>query len=411
VTNQLDFYFSDSNYPKKYKMKQEDQTTSKSNNNNAPKPVITKQEDQTTSKSNNNNAPKPVLTEEELLKKVTNQLDFYFSDSNYPKDTFILDYANKDDGWVPVDVFLKFNKIKTLTMDLQIIEKCFKNAGEVVVSEDGKKVKRKSPLLDPEVLMNRTIYASGFSTGKYTNKLMIGEAFSTFGKVNSVWNLKDRNKKRRGVYIEYETEENASKALAAGNLNFKDEDKEYAIRIISKKTHLAEDAEKETKNEKFNKKKNNKRKYDDMDKEGGGKTSGLTPSVLVRVKNFKEIIVPEENIKDTRVFLKTALSEHGKIGYIDIDADKDVCIVRFNEAESAKNALKALNEDKIKIRDKELVASLLEGDEEKKYWDENILNSKSDGFHKKGRGRGGRGRGGRGRGRGGRGGGRGRSDD
>jgi len=126
---------------------------------------------------------------------MTKQLDFYFSDSNYPKDKFILDLA-KEDGWVPVDVFLKFNKIKNKTNDVKVVENCFRKCKLVEVSEDGKKVKRLAPLLDPQILEIRTVYAGGFSSNKFVNKLNVEKAFTVFGKVMSVWNVGDRNKKK-----------------------------------------------------------------------------------------------------------------------------------------------------------------------------------------------------------------------
>jgi len=180
--------------------------------------------------NNNNEVPKvdakppKVLTEQDL-ENMTNQLDFYFSDSNYPKDKFILELANADGGWVPVDVFLKFNKIKKFTNDVNVVEKCFKNCKLVEVSEDGKKVKRLAPLLDPELLEKRTIHASGFTTAKYTNKQNVEKVFTVFGKVMSVWNINDRlQKKRRGVYVEFDSEDSANKAISTGTINYKDED-------------------------------------------------------------------------------------------------------------------------------------------------------------------------------------------
>jgi len=308
---------------------------------------------------------------------MTKQLDFYFSDSNYPKDKFILELANADGGWVPVDVFLKFNKIKKFTGDVNVVEKCFRKCKLVEVSEDGKKVKRLGNLLvDPQVLELRTVHAYGFTSKKFVNKVEVEKAFTVYGKVNSVWYIKkDRIKKKRSVYIEFDSEDSAKKALEAGTFNYKHEGKEYPITIISKKDYMIQVEEQEKKNEKH---KNKKRKRDES--ETHSKT--LTPGLLLKILNDpKELLLPQETYKHGIIFLKQTLSEYGKVGYVEMN--DGICIIRFHEAPSAQNALKAFVEEKKKIREKEINAVIMEGEEEKKYWDDNILNRPVNNYQQK----------------------------
>lgn len=43
--------------------------------------------------------------------KLLNQLHFYFSDSNLMKDKFLISKIKENqDRWVPLDLFLSFNK-------------------------------------------------------------------------------------------------------------------------------------------------------------------------------------------------------------------------------------------------------------------------------------------------------------
>jgi len=100
----------------------------------------------------------------------------------------------------------------------------------------------------------------------------------------------------------------------------------------------------------------------------------MTIGVLLKIKNYKDIMIENEAVFDTVNFFKATFAEYGKVGYVDLDDKVDKLVVRFNEAQSAQNAKKALVEEKKKIRDKELIVEILEGEEEKKYWDENILN-------------------------------------
>jgi len=350
------------------------------NNNNQEKPqenTLEKNGDQKAEEvNNNNNQEKPQENEKEKVPKeltdqdldnMSKQLDFYFSDSNYPKDKFILDLANADGGWVPVEVFLKFNKIKKWTGDVNVVEKCFRKCKLVEVSEDGKKVKRLGAFMDPVTLESKTVCASGFSSGKYVNKIEVEKAFTVFGKVMSVWHIKDRiNKKKRSVFVEFASEDIAKKAIEAGTLNYMDAGKEYPIAIVSKKVYNEQVAENEKNYEKKNK---NKRKRDDGDIPNLVFSPGLLLKILT---DPKEIILAEEKQMETIKFLKQAFAQYGKIGYVDLKGI--ICIIRFHEAQSTQNALKALVQDKTKIRDKELNAVIMDGEEEKKYWEENIIN-------------------------------------
>lgn len=66
--------------------------------------------------------------DEALLKNVAERLKFFFSDANLRQDFFVRKFliaAGDDDrgGAVPVDVLLKFNTIKTLTLDPDVLAK------------------------------------------------------------------------------------------------------------------------------------------------------------------------------------------------------------------------------------------------------------------------------------------------
>ena len=59
----------------------------------------------------------------EIVAKVKRQVEFYFSDSNYPKDKFLLAKAKEDkDGFIPVAVLGTFNRLKVFTTDANQIQ-------------------------------------------------------------------------------------------------------------------------------------------------------------------------------------------------------------------------------------------------------------------------------------------------
>lgn len=66
-------------------------------------------------------------------------MEFYFSDANLTKDRFLGDLV-KTEPYVPLDVFLKFNKIRSMTQDITDITKAMKNSSLLELSEDKLKV-------------------------------------------------------------------------------------------------------------------------------------------------------------------------------------------------------------------------------------------------------------------------------
>lgn len=74
-----------------------------------------------------------------LYDNILKQMEFYFSEANLSKDRFLGDLV-KNDPWVPLELFLKFNKIRTLSQDLNDIIKAMKHSTLLELSEDRTKV-------------------------------------------------------------------------------------------------------------------------------------------------------------------------------------------------------------------------------------------------------------------------------
>lgn len=75
----------------------------------------------------------------QLYENILKQMEFYFSDANLTKDRFLADLV-KSNPYVPLDMFLKFNKIRTLTQDVTDIAKAMKNSKFLELTEDKSKV-------------------------------------------------------------------------------------------------------------------------------------------------------------------------------------------------------------------------------------------------------------------------------
>uniref|UniRef100_A0A3Q2ZKD1 HTH La-type RNA-binding domain-containing protein n=1 Tax=Hippocampus comes TaxID=109280 RepID=A0A3Q2ZKD1_HIPCM len=74
------------------------------------------------------------------ISKIRKQVEYYFSESNYAKDNFLLEVASKNDGLVPIETLLTFNsfinKLKALTNDVESIKKTMKDSRIVEIKGD-----------------------------------------------------------------------------------------------------------------------------------------------------------------------------------------------------------------------------------------------------------------------------------
>ncbi|KAG0487381.1 hypothetical protein HPP92_009476 [Vanilla planifolia] len=84
---------------------------------------------------------------DDLRDKIVRQVEYYFSDENLPNDKFLLKQMRKDkEGYVPIAIISSFRKMKKLAKDSSLIEAALRTSTILVVSSDGKMVKRMHPL-------------------------------------------------------------------------------------------------------------------------------------------------------------------------------------------------------------------------------------------------------------------------
>uniref|UniRef100_A0A7N0ZWX1 Uncharacterized protein n=1 Tax=Kalanchoe fedtschenkoi TaxID=63787 RepID=A0A7N0ZWX1_KALFE len=168
--------------------------------------------------------------DEETSNKILRQVEFYFSDSNLPRDAFLSNLVQRNkDGLVNLDVVCSFARMRIYLglgkkakdvpdRILNGVAEILRKSGVLKVSEDGRKIGRLHKLANPEKVLSevdgRTVAASPLP---YDVKIEDVHAFfGKCGKVNSVRlpNHVSDNKCFCGTaLIEFSTEEEAEDIL------------------------------------------------------------------------------------------------------------------------------------------------------------------------------------------------------
>lgn len=191
---------------------------------------------------------------DETVQKLLNQVEYYFSDLNLVTTDHLMRFIHKDpDGYVPISVVASFKKVKAAINSNSQLASILRNSSKLVVSEDGKKVRRQHPLteLDVEELQSRIVVAENLPEDHCHQNLM--KIFSAVGSVKTIRTCPpqtsgggassaSRSTKADGMhfsnklhaFVEYESVELAEKAVI--ELNDEENWSGLKVRLMLKRT-------------------------------------------------------------------------------------------------------------------------------------------------------------------------------
>lgn len=228
-------------------------------------------------------------------------MDFYFSDANILKDSFLLKHVRRNkEGYVNLKLITSFKKMKTLTKDYRVVAYSLRKLSKVlVVNAEGNKARRKEPLPDyDETKSSRTVLAINIPVESSAGMDAISSVFSDCGEIvmlqiykpgksvpsdlkKYLTNHPELSSKICAV-VEFEKHAHAVKAVA---MSVDNDDWSHGLKVVmlsaSKSKPGGDDSESESevKQKKRNKKKTVRGKA--MDKENEGFSSGSEGDILM----------------------------------------------------------------------------------------------------------------------------------
>ncbi|KAG6432940.1 hypothetical protein SASPL_104534 [Salvia splendens] len=131
--------------------------------------------------------PKDSALSEELKHKIIKQAEYMFSDMSMLANETLVKHVNKDpEGYVPINFVSTLKKLKSLNVNNQMVAQALRSSSKLMVSSDGKKVKRQHPFTEKEKeeLQLRTVIAENLPEDHSHQK--IEKMFNVVGNIKSI---------------------------------------------------------------------------------------------------------------------------------------------------------------------------------------------------------------------------------
>ncbi|KAM3916565.1 lupus La protein [Leptodactylus fuscus] len=336
---------------------------------------------------------------QDLDTKICQQIEYYFGDHNLPRDKFLKEQIGLDDGWVPLQTMIKFNRLNKLTTDFTKILEALKKSktGLLEIDEEKSKIRRSPDKPLPEVteeykntIKSKSVYIKGFQPDTTLDD--IKEWLEGKGPIENIQMRRTLQKAFKGsIFIVFETEEAAKKFLENRDLKFKDSD----MIVLSKEEYFAKKNEERKTKQSEAKAKSKQEKADAQKQAEEAEMKSLDEQTGCLLKFSGEL----DNMT-SREDIHALFQTHGEIKWIDFSRGAKEGIILFkSNAKEALEKAKAANNDNLQLKDKDVNWELLEGDVEKTAL-KKIIDDQQESYNKwkgkggkkaKGKGRGGRG--------------------
>jgi len=347
------------------------------------------------SNSGDGNQTKKDFTPEEINAKIVRQIEHYFGDYNLPRDKFLKETIKTDDGWVPMETMLNFQRLAALSTDSKVIMAALKKGGSglMEVDEDNQKIRRCPTVPLPEwndarreELMESTVYVKGFEKTQTT----LDDLLSFFGRFPNVLNVtkrlyedrKDPERKKHfkgSVFVVFKDKESAQKFMDLESLKSPDE-KEELIRKWQKDYLDEKDKEFEDKKKQRREEKQSNKKAREFSKSGdaadNAKGDEATENFELPHGSVLHLQGFAENGDTKREDIKEKLAQDfevdaSSVAFVYYNKGETDAKLRFQEENAAKKLVDVMKEKlgdkKFLIKDTEIQFKALEGDEENNF--------------------------------------------
>ncbi|KTF95601.1 hypothetical protein cypCar_00036635 [Cyprinus carpio] len=335
-----------------------------------------------------------------LEKKVVDQIEYYFGDHNLPRDKFLKEQLQLDDGWVTLETMLKFNRLKSLTSDAAVIVESLQKSktGLLEISEDKTKIRRNPNKPLPEdneeyrdALKHKSIYMKGFPLETTLDE--IKEWFADKCTVENIYMRKGAQKTFKGsIFVVLESEEAAKACVERTDVK---EYKGNEMIVMMKEAYFSKKIAERKQNRVEAKAKAKSEKEDKQKQAEEEEMKSLNDQRGCLLKFSGELG------QTSREDFHAVFSDHARIKWIDFTrgAKEGTILFHSNAQEALQKVREAHGGQDPKVKEQVVQWEVLEGDVEMETL-KKIIEDQQESMNKRKGGRGGHR--GRGRGRGGR---------
>lgn len=305
------------------------------------------------------------LTEEKKA-QIIRQLEYYFGDINLPRDKFLKEQTQLEEGWVPLTVLLTFKRLRDICDDPEVIAVVIANSNSKLleVNEDRKKIRRNPELEVPEYnderrkeLMLRTAYVKGFPRDDKLEQIM--KFFEPHGATEaiSMRHYFDKATKQNifkgSIFVIFKELDSCKKFVEdEGEIKYNDT-------VLIRKWQADYVEEKKQEREERNASRGKGKKNQEGTE---AKKHTFPKGAILFMEGFTKDDTTRETIKKKVVEIFGS-----EPAYITFDKGNKDGYIRFGEENGAVEFAKKLTDNKVEIDGNDLTVKVLEGDEEETF--------------------------------------------